>query len=75
MDFLRILKKILMWFLMNVCQVFGSEPVLYDDGKLNHRHKPENIAVYSHLLEKGSDVLSEMTLKKIQGVPGQCGTN
>ena len=46
-------------------QVFGSEPALYDDGKLNHRHKPENIAVYSHLLQKDSDVLFEMTLEKI----------
>ena len=26
-------------------QVFGFEPALYDDGKLNHRRKPENIAI------------------------------
>ena len=46
-------------------QVFGSEPALYDDGKLNHRRKPENIAIYSHLLQKDSDVLSEMTMQRI----------
>ena len=46
-------------------QVFGSEPALYDDGKLNHRHKPENTAIYSHLLQKDSDALSEMTMERI----------
>ena len=49
-------------------KVFGSEPMLYCSGKLNHRCHAENISIYSHLLQPDTDnpSMDEMVLEKIK---------